>query len=88
MKTGSPLSVLQGFLKVLTTGTLADFNKVDFPEAQSYIATSIKDVIRLFGMEIILLWAALMMKKRVVVFGDKLTTLLRVIRFFFLKINN
>lgn len=41
-----------------------------------------KDIIKIFGIEIILLWTALMMKKRVVVYCDKSSTLLRVIRSF------
>lgn len=38
------------------------------------------DVTKLFGPEMVLLWSALLMKKRVVVYSEKLTVLLRVIR--------
>jgi hypothetical protein len=38
------------------------------------------DVIELFGEEIILLWNALVLKKRVVVICEKLTVLLKIIR--------
>jgi len=40
-----------------------------------------EDVVRMFGIEIILLWTALLMKKRVAVFSEKLSILLRVIRY-------
>lgn len=97
-KTGTPINVLQGFLRVLTSGKVGDFDRDDFPARDALLATSIKgeyqqsqnlkttniflDIIKIFGIEIILLWTALMMKKRVVVYCDKSSTLLRVIRSF------
>jgi hypothetical protein len=81
-KTGSPIAVLQCFLRALTSGSVLTWNREDYPARNALIATSIKDIIRLFGIEIILLWAALMMKKRVVVYCDRISTLLRVIRAF------
>jgi len=79
-KTGTPISVLQGFLRVLTMGKVGDFDKEDFPARDALLATSIKDIIKIFGIEIILLWNALMMRKRVAVYCDRSSTLLRVIR--------
>ena len=38
------------------------------------------DVIRMFGEEIVLVWAALIMKKRIVVHSEKLGLLLKLIR--------
>lgn len=81
-KTGTPISILQGFLRVLTVGKLGDFEKNDFPNRDALLATSIKDIIKIFGIEIILVWTALMMKKRVAVYCDKSSTLLRAIRAF------
>mmetsp|Transcript_15860 Transcript_15860/g.61967 ORF Transcript_15860/g.61967 Transcript_15860/m.61967 type:complete len:363 (+) Transcript_15860:105-1193(+) len=81
-KTQTPLTVLQGFLKVLTTGGVGEYDPDDYPAKDAYLATSIKDIIRTFGIEVILLWTALMMKKRVFVYCDKMTTLLRAIRSF------
>jgi len=81
-KTGTPITVLQCFLRALTSGTVMSWNQEEYPARNALIATSIKDVIRLFGIEIILLWSALMMKKRIVVFCDRISTLLRVIRAF------
>merc|ERR1712232_808698 len=81
-KTGTPISILQGFLRVLTVGKLGEFDKSDYPDRDALLATSIKDIIKIFGIEIILLWNALMMKKRIIVFCDKSSTLLRAIRAF------
>ncbi|KAF2073893.1 hypothetical protein CYY_004781 [Polysphondylium violaceum] len=61
-------------------GALGKFVDSSFDVRRSYLATSIKDVIRLFGEEIILIWSAMAMKKRVVVYSEKLISLLKVIR--------
>jgi len=39
------------------------------------------DVIRMFGIESILIWTALMMKKRIVVYSESIGVLLKVIRY-------
>jgi hypothetical protein len=39
------------------------------------------DVIRMFGIESILLWTALMTKKRIVVYSESIGALLKVIRY-------
>jgi hypothetical protein len=38
------------------------------------------DIVRTFGAETVLIWSALMMKKRVVVYSEKLSVLLCAIR--------
>jgi len=42
----------------------------------------LKDIVRIFGEEVVLIWVALMTKKRIVVYADKLPVLLKVIRGF------
>merc|ERR1719197_2273156 len=54
----------------------------DHDPRQALLATPLTDVIRMFGIEIILLWTAIMMKKRVAVYSDDLPVLLRIIRSF------
>jgi hypothetical protein len=56
------------------------FNPESFGQGQAYLATSIRDIINLFEDEIIHIWNALLMKKRVVVYADKIPHLLKVIR--------
>jgi len=86
LSSGDPVSLLKCWLNVFTKGAydceLGKFSAAEFNPRQSYLATSIKDVVRMFGQEIILLWAALIMKKRVVVFSEKLGILLKLIRAF------
>jgi len=87
VSTGDPLKVLECWLRVFARGSysggeIGDFSASDYDERNAYLATSIKDVIRMFRQEIIFVWAALMMKKRIVVYSDKLGILLKVIRAF------
>jgi len=42
----------------------------------------VKDVVKMFGQEIILLWSAMIMKKRIVVLSEKLGILQKIIRAF------
>jgi len=84
---GSPLTVLKGYLSVFATGEFdaKDYGKYvesDFDVRQAYLVTSIKDIVRMFGAEVILIWSALLMKKRIAVYAEKLGILLRVIRSF------
>jgi len=46
------------------------------------MVTSIKDIISMFGEDIILLWTALIMKKRIFVISEKIGPLLKMIRGF------
>eukprot|EP00010_Vexillifera_abyssalis_P008054 CAMPEP_0201545080 /NCGR_PEP_ID=MMETSP0173_2-20130828/1636_1 /ASSEMBLY_ACC=CAM_ASM_000268 /TAXON_ID=218659 /ORGANISM="Vexillifera sp., Strain DIVA3 564/2" /LENGTH=402 /DNA_ID=CAMNT_0047953389 /DNA_START=811 /DNA_END=2019 /DNA_ORIENTATION=- len=79
----SPLVVLQGFLSVFRKNKISThFDGLKFDGRRSLLATSIKDLIRAFGDHTILLWTALMMKKRIAVFSERLVTLLRLIRGF------
>ena len=41
-KTGTPINVLQGFLRVLTVGKVGDFDQAEFPQRDALLATSIK----------------------------------------------
>ncbi|XP_002738397.1 DENN domain-containing protein 10-like [Saccoglossus kowalevskii] len=85
LETGNPATMLQGYLSVLTKGscTCVDngtFAVEDHDARKSYIASSIKDVIRVFGVETILIYTALILKKRVAVYHSKLEELLQFTR--------
>jgi hypothetical protein len=58
----------------------ADFDPSKFTVTQAYLATPVREIIRLFDEDILIIWNALIMKKRVIVQCDKMTPLLRVIR--------
>jgi len=89
MQDGSPPSLLKAYLEVFSKGSfdgsaleMDSFQTADFDPRLPLLVTSITDVIRMFGKEIILVWTALMMKKRVVVFCENQRNLLRIIRAF------
>eukprot|EP01117_Protostelium_nocturnum_P009415 TRINITY_DN3358_c0_g1_i1.p1 TRINITY_DN3358_c0_g1~~TRINITY_DN3358_c0_g1_i1.p1 ORF type:complete len:355 (-),score=111.44 TRINITY_DN3358_c0_g1_i1:39-1103(-) len=83
--TGTPLKVAECWLSVFAKGSynggeFGVFSSSQHDPRNAFIASSIKDVIRLFGEDIVLIWSALMMKKRIVVVGSKMAPLLKVCR--------
>eukprot|EP01132_Coremiostelium_polycephalum_P004617 gene4617-5768_t len=84
-KIGDPSKLLECQLRVMNrgmfdVGPLGKFVDADYDVRRSYLVTSIKDIIRLFGDDIILIWSAMIMKKRIVLYSEKLASLLKVIR--------
>jgi hypothetical protein len=78
--TGEPTSILQVYLSVYTTGAFAgpqgSWNAATFPDNRALISgCSIKNTVSMFGMEIVLLWNALVLKKRVVIYCDSMEEL-------------
>lgn len=83
--TGEPAKLLQCHLSVLTrgqfdAGQLGKFVDSEFDNRRAFLVSSLKDIVRLFGEEVILLWVAMLTKKRVIVYAEKLGILLKVIR--------
>eukprot|EP01116_Phalansterium_solitarium_P024044 TRINITY_DN8689_c0_g1_i2.p1 TRINITY_DN8689_c0_g1~~TRINITY_DN8689_c0_g1_i2.p1 ORF type:complete len:353 (+),score=114.19 TRINITY_DN8689_c0_g1_i2:893-1951(+) len=90
-KTSSPPKVLESFLAIFTRASynpgaefpeLSPFVGGEYEPKASLLASSIKAVVNLFGEEVILLWHAIVLKKRVVVVSSKLSALLQLIRAF------
>ncbi|KAM9972158.1 hypothetical protein ACTFIW_003515 [Dictyostelium discoideum] len=84
-QTGDCSKLLECQLRVFNrgqfdVGSMGKFVDSSFDVRRSYLQTSIKDIIQLFGEEIILIWSAMAMKKRIVVYSEKLSSLLKVIR--------
>jgi len=82
-----PVKLLEAFLSVFAkgsfnAGSLGSFNSQQFDSRAAYLVTLLKDVVRFFGEESILIWSALLMKKRIVVYSQKLGILLKLIRAF------
>lgn len=78
-------NLLTGFLSIFRTGnweagSYGKFILADYDVRKAYFASSIKDVIVMFGLEVILLWVAMLLRKKVVVYSDRLSTLLPVVR--------
>ena len=85
LTTGSPVRVLECYLSVFAKGKVesqkfGSFIASDYDQRKSYLVSPIKEVIKMFGLHVILIWSALMMKKRIVIYSESLDSLLRVIR--------
>jgi len=80
-ETGETISILTGFLSIFRSGNFGKFVLSDFSDQRkAFFAYSIKEVIKMFGLEVILLWVAMLLKKRVVVYSDRLSALMNVVR--------
>lgn len=85
---GSPIDLLKGYLSVLTRGSCTlttgegeeEFEAAQYDRRSALLATPLKDVMAMLGMEGVLVWSALMMRKRVILYCDRLSVLLKIIR--------
>ncbi|CAK8675812.1 unnamed protein product [Clavelina lepadiformis] len=82
---GNPVIILEQYLKVLTLGYCQSnnngvFKVADFDIQKTYLAAKLKDFINMFGMESVLVYVAVVLKRRVVVFHDRIQALLDLIR--------
>jgi len=92
LSTGSPIQVAQCYVSVFAKGSyhydsgkednniITQFTASSSDIQSAYLNSSIKDVIRLFGEDIIIIWSALVMKKRIVVLSHKIGILLKICR--------
>lgn len=70
-KKGDPVQVLQSFLGVFAAGAAGSFKTADYDLQQSMVAGPLKESIAAFGEAYILLWVAMLLKKRIVVYCDE-----------------
>ncbi|XP_065184747.1 DENN domain-containing protein 10-like [Sycon ciliatum] len=84
--TGNAARLLENYLSVVTRGVcsgvgdIEDFAVKSYDVRKAYIASSIKDVIQQLGIEAILVYTALLLKKRVAVYHPDIQQLLNIVR--------
>lgn len=84
-KTGSPAAMLQLYLSVLVKGACSTkdngtFIVKHFDKMSAFACVPSKDIVKTFGLETILIYTALLLKKRIVVYHHRLDTLLWFVR--------
>jgi hypothetical protein len=79
-KEGNPVNVLQAYLSVFARGAVGSFNVSGFDIQHSMLAGPLKESILLFGDTFILLWVAMLLKKRIAVYCDETPRLLQFLR--------
>lgn len=86
-KTGKPTEILQLYLSVFTKGSCSTqengtFVSDDFNGHRFTVNTNVRELIKTFELETILIYTALLLKKRIVVYHHSLEQLLKWIRIF------
>lgn len=86
-KTGKPTEILQLYLSVFTKGSCSTqengtFVSDDFNTHRFAASTNIKELIKTFELETILIYTALLLKKKIIVYHHSLEQLLKWIRTF------
>lgn len=86
-KTGKPTEILQLYLSVFTKGSCSTqengtFVSDDFNTHHFMASTNVRELIKTFELETILIYTALLLKKRIIVYHHSLEQLLKWIRTF------
>ncbi|KAM4704524.1 DENN domain-containing protein 10 [Rhinophrynus dorsalis] len=80
LKQGSPVPMMESYISVLTKGACRSeengtFLCRDYDQRKSFLSSCIRDVVSQFGMESVILYSAMMLKKRIVVYHPRLEVL-------------
>lgn len=85
LESGVTLPIMQAYLSVMMNGTikttLGEFSEEKFPD-QRAILSPVKPIFEMFGLETVLIWVAILLKKRVLVYSEDVAQLNSIIRSF------
>jgi hypothetical protein len=81
----SPIPLMKAYLTIFTRGKLKTahgiFNNADYDNRKALVSP-VKDLFALFGVETIVIWTAMLLRKRVFVYADKPSVLMQLVRSF------
>lgn len=86
LKSGTPVTMLKGYLSLFTKGFIEDeanggkILSQDYDKRAAMLKICIKEIVQLFAVESILIYTALLLKKRIAVFSNKQSILLHACR--------
>lgn len=76
-----PTKALEAYLSIHTTGNYQNFQEASFPDSSVAAEGSVlKELSDILGPEVVILWNAMLLKKRVIIFSDQVTKLLPAVR--------
>jgi hypothetical protein len=82
---GDPTKILEGYLSVGTTGKFSNaggsFVVANYKDDQvSRFDSCVKNLVQLLGPEVVHIWNAVLLKKRVLIVGDDISQILQIVR--------
>ncbi|KAJ6230203.1 hypothetical protein M0813_06841 [Anaeramoeba flamelloides] len=77
---GNPVNLLKSYISLYATSSCKDFEMDKFNQLNPYLESPISSIISLFKTNFMMIWAALFMKKNVVVYSNSYYELLTVVR--------
>jgi hypothetical protein len=87
VSTGDPTKILEGYLSVYTTGVFKNskgsFKAADFDDEKALLSNcNLSELIGTFEADTVILWNAILLKKRILVYADTVPKVLEIIRTF------
>jgi len=85
LSTGQPPKVLEAYLGAYTKdefnfGTEGKYSATDFDDRKSLVKCSMKNLFSTFGMESVLIFNAVVLKKRIIIYSSRMDNLLETVR--------
>lgn len=85
VSTGDPTKILEGHLSIHInkkfTNKIGTFDSLSYNDTDAFIKESyLKELSNMLGVEMVVLWNAVLLKKRILVVGDNIDILLNVVR--------